>query len=275
LLAFKVTVIVAGLVPLATTELGDASTVELPALAAGFAVKLTVAVWLTVTVSVTSVAVNTGVPTVVDFTVKVTTPDTLEVPEAAEIVSVAPRLDASVTDLPGMGALLPSRKVTVRVEVLTPSARCDVGEAVTVEVAAFAGGTALNVTLAVAVITMLSVTSVAVKTGVPGVAEVTVKVTTPEPLETPEAAAIVSIPGARFEASVTVLPATATLPASRKVTVIVEVVMPSAGTGLGVAATVEVPASAGLICTSARDVPMRTRSTAMPPPSNNHWLMSG
>ena len=89
--------------------------------------------------SVTSVAVKPGEPGVEDLTVKVTMPEASESPEAAEIVSVGPRLEASVTALPETAAPPLSFNVTVMVEVLTPSARCEVGEAVTVEVVASAG----------------------------------------------------------------------------------------------------------------------------------------
>jgi hypothetical protein len=41
----------------------------------------------------------------VDLTVKVTTPDASDGPEAAEIVSVAPRLEVKDTDLPGTALL--------------------------------------------------------------------------------------------------------------------------------------------------------------------------
>ena len=86
-----------------------------------------------VTLSVVSVAVKTGAPAVVDLTVKVTTPEASEGPEAAEIVSVAPRLEASITVLPGTGWLLASLSVTVTVEVVLPSAVTEDGEAETVE----------------------------------------------------------------------------------------------------------------------------------------------
>jgi hypothetical protein len=66
-----------------------------------------------------------------------------------------------------------------------------------------------------------------------------VKVTTPAALETPEAAEIVSVPTARLEASVTVLPATADPPPSFKVTVMVEGVEPLATTVPGEASTVD------------------------------------
>ena len=61
---------------------------------------MTVAVWVIVMVSVESVAVKTGAPAVVDLTVKVTTPEPSEAPEAAEMVSVAPRLEDRVTVFP-------------------------------------------------------------------------------------------------------------------------------------------------------------------------------
>ena len=92
--------------PSANSVLGEAVTVEVAALTAGFAIKVTVAVWLTVMVSVASVAVKTGAPTVEDFTVKVTTPAAVDWPVAAEIVSIAARLEASVTVFPATGFCL-------------------------------------------------------------------------------------------------------------------------------------------------------------------------
>ena len=70
-----------------------------------------------VTVSVVSVAVKTAGPAVIDFTVNVTTPKALELPEAAEMVSVTPRLEESATVLPETGLPLASFNVTVTVEV--------------------------------------------------------------------------------------------------------------------------------------------------------------
>lgn len=134
---FTVTVIVEVVVPSATTEVGEADTVELAALTAAER-KVTVAVCVTVTLSVVSVAVKTGEPAVEDFTVNVTTPEPLETPEAAEIVSVAPRLEASVTVLPGTAALVASFRVTVIVDSVAPSLATVVGLATTVEVAASA-----------------------------------------------------------------------------------------------------------------------------------------
>ena len=76
----------------------------------------------------------------------------------------------------------------------------------------------------------------------PAVAELTAKVTTPLVLETPEVGEMVSGGVPRLDARVTVLPETAVPPESFKVTVIVEVVLPSAVTELGSAATVELAA---------------------------------
>src|SRR5437868_13978577 len=86
-----------------------------------------------VTLSVLSTAVNCGAPAVADVTVNVTTPNELEVPDAAEIVSVPPRLEDSVTVLPATGLLFASRSVTVMVEIVLPSAVTPVGLAATVD----------------------------------------------------------------------------------------------------------------------------------------------
>ena len=97
------------------------------------AVKVTVAVWVIVIVSVESVAVKTGAPAVVDVTVKVTTPEPSDKPEAAEMVSVAPRLEARVTVLPETGLELAFFRVTVMVEVVLPSAVTEAGLLLTVD----------------------------------------------------------------------------------------------------------------------------------------------
>jgi hypothetical protein len=171
----NVTVIVEVVVPSAVTVEGEGDTVDNPAETAA-AVNVTVAVCVICRLeSVVSVAVNTGEPAVEDFTVKVTTPVELEVPEAAEIVSVAPRLEASVTVLPDTGLLWASFNVTVIVEVLTPSAATDEGEGATVDCAAVTAP-AVNVTVAVAVTVTLSEVSVAVKTSAAAVVDATVKV---------------------------------------------------------------------------------------------------
>ena len=164
-----------------------------------------------------SVAVKTGAPTVVDVTVKVTTPEPSDTPDAAEMVSVAPRLEARVTVFPATGLELASFRVTVMVEVVVPSAVMEVGLATTVDWAAV-GVPAANVTVAVCVIVIVSVVSVAVKTPAPEVLDFTVKVTTPEPSDAPEAAEIVSV-APRLDARGTGLPETGFVVTSFRITV--------------------------------------------------------
>jgi len=99
-----------------------------------------------------SVAVKTSAPVVVDFTVKVTTPDEELVPDAGLMVAVpAPDVCARVTVLPETGLLYASFRVTVIVEVVEPSAGTVVGEAVTADCAAVTAP-AVKVTVAVWVI---------------------------------------------------------------------------------------------------------------------------
>src|SRR6266487_4165584 len=99
--------------------------------------------------SVVSVAVKTSVPAVVDFTVKVATPEVLVVPDTVVIVGVpGPEVLARVTVLPETGMLLASFNVTVIVEVVEPSAVTDAGEGDTVDCAAVTAP-AVNVTVAV------------------------------------------------------------------------------------------------------------------------------
>ena len=235
----KVTLIVVVAAPSATTEAGEAVTSELVALT-DVGAKATVAVCATTMTSVPSVAVKMAEPAVVDFTVKVTNPEALEDPEAAEIVSVAPRLEASVTVLPETGALVRVNRVTVTVDVATPLAVTDVGEALTVEWVG-SGAPAANVTVAVCAITIPSVVSVAVRMAEPAVVDFTVKVTIPFVSEMPDAGNIVSV-APRLDASVTVLPAAGLLLESFKVTVMVAVLTPSLPTVMGIAATVELVA---------------------------------
>jgi len=133
LASFSVTVIVEVVEPSATTDVGNAVTVDRPA-SPGVVVKFTVAVCVTVTLSVVSVAVKTSVPSVVDFTVNVTTPDASLRPDAALIVGVpGPLVCASATVFPATGLPFASFNVTVIVEVAVPSATTDVGDAVTVD----------------------------------------------------------------------------------------------------------------------------------------------
>ncbi len=84
---------------------GLAPTVEVDALA-GPAVNVTVAVCVTSTPSLVSVASNTTGPAVVDLTLKVATPELSEVREAGEIVGApGPDVFASVTVFPLAGLL--------------------------------------------------------------------------------------------------------------------------------------------------------------------------
>jgi hypothetical protein len=79
----------------------------------------------------------------------VTTPLPLETPLGAETTE-APETGVKLTVSPVTGALLPSNKVTVTVEVATPSAATEVGLATAVEFAAlvvpvaYAEGTAIT-----------------------------------------------------------------------------------------------------------------------------------
>ena len=89
--------------------------------------------------SVTSVAVKVGDPIFEDFTVKVTTPELSDAPDAAEIVSLDPRLDARLTVFPSTGFPRLSMRVTVTVDVEVPSAVTVKGEAETVDREALPG----------------------------------------------------------------------------------------------------------------------------------------
>ena len=64
---------------------------------------------------------------------KVTTPAVVEVPEAADTVSLAPRLETKVTVLPESGLEFASFNVMVRVEVLVPFAGIELELAARVE----------------------------------------------------------------------------------------------------------------------------------------------
>jgi hypothetical protein len=97
----------------------------------------------------------------------------------------------------------------------------------------------VKVTLAVWVMVRESLVSVAVKISPPAVVDLTVNVTTPEASLGPEAALMVGVPGPEVLARLTFLLGTGLLLPSFKVTVIVEVVVPSAVTEAGEAATVD------------------------------------
>jgi len=202
-------------------------------------VNVTVAVCVIVTLSIVSVAVKTSAPAVVDVTVNVTTPDASLGPDAALIVGIpGPDVFANVTVFPGTGLPFASFNVTVIVDCATPSANTEVGAAVTVDCAALTAPT-VNVTVAVCVTTTLSVVSVAVKTSAPAVVDFTANVTTPATSLGPDAALMVGVPGPAVCAKLTVFPGTALPFASFSVTVIVEVVEPSATTDVGDAVTVD------------------------------------
>jgi hypothetical protein len=189
-----------------------------------------------VMLSEVSVAVNVAVPAVVDFVVKVATPLPFVVPEIVVIVLVAP-VDDKVTVLPEIGLELASFKVTVIVEVVVPSDAIVVGLAVAVEWAVVTAP-AVKVTVAADGMTVIaSDVSVAVNVAVPAVVEVVVNVATPLPFVVPETVVIVLV--TPEDASVTVLPETGFESASFKITVIVEVVVPSAAIDIGLAVTVD------------------------------------
>ena len=96
----------------------------------------------------------------VSLTVNVAWPEPLVTPETVVIVE-EPLPLASVTVLPETGWDCASSSVTVTVEVATPFAVTDVGDAETVDWAAVTGPT-VNVTVAVCVTVIASVVSVAV-----------------------------------------------------------------------------------------------------------------
>ena len=165
----SVIVIVEVATPSAATVVGAAVTVDTVADTAP-AVNATDAVCVTVMLSVVSVAVSVLVPAVVDLTVPVVCPAALVGAAGWVTVSRAPREDVRVTVLPLTGLLLASHKVTVMVEVATPSPVTVAGLAVTVDVVADTAP-AVNVTEAVCVTVTLSVVSVAVIVVVPAVVD--------------------------------------------------------------------------------------------------------
>jgi len=125
-------VIVEVVTPSAVIDVGLAITVDCAAVTDP-AIKVMVAVGVITRVSVVSVAVNTGVPAVIDVTVKVTTPLALDDPDAAEMVSVEFRLEARVTVFPDTGFEFTSMSVAVTVVVLVPLAVTLLGLALMVE----------------------------------------------------------------------------------------------------------------------------------------------
>ena len=138
---------------------------------------MTVAVWAIVMFVVVVVAVSLTASAVESLTLKVITPLPLDGPPIGPVAPAAehvvPSLRqivellepppesvcASVTDLPLTGLPRESFRVTVTVEKVEPSAVTAAGDAVTVEVV---GSTTEKRTLAVCVIVVLSLESVAV-----------------------------------------------------------------------------------------------------------------
>jgi hypothetical protein len=152
-------------------------------------------------------------------------------------VSAAPRDEVSVTVLPLTGLLFASRKITVMVEVATPSAVTVVGLAVTDDAVADTAP-AVKVTLAVCVTVIVSVMSVAVIVLAPAVFDRIVPVACPAALVAAAGWMMVST-APRDDAKLTVFPPIGFPLASSNVTVIVDVATPSAVTVAGLALTVE------------------------------------
>jgi hypothetical protein len=151
------------------------------------------------------------------------------------LVPVELLLRVTVTELGGFTAVpFPSCVCTVAAEAVQTPALALNGAVVNASLLA------VNVTMAVSVMVTVSVESVAVYVTAWAFASVTVKVTTPFESDGPLAAEIVELPAPW--ASVTVLPVTGLLFASNRVTVIVEVVEPSAITEAGLGFTVDVEA---------------------------------
>lgn len=120
---------------------------------------------------------------------------------------------------------------------------------------------AVKVIVAVCERPIESVASVAVKIGLPGVTDLTVKVTIPLPEEGPEAAEMVSTAPPRLEARSTDLPATGFELMSRSMTVTVESVAPSAKIEEGDAETDEVVTfTAGALKVMSMDLSIVTES---------------
>ncbi len=236
LLSRTVTVMVEVVVPSATTLVGLAATVDVLPDGAP-AVNVMLAVWVIATLF--AAALITAVPDVSDVTVAMNCPLAFVVPEAGVIVSVVPRFDNNVTLAPATKLLFTSRTVTVMVLVAVPFATTLVGLATTVELVALTAP-AVNVTVAVEVTFTLPFTT-ALIVAVPIVVDLTEPVICPLAFVVPEGCTIVSV-APREELNVTMAPGTGLLLLSRTVTVMVEVVVPSATTLVGEAATVEVVA---------------------------------
>ena len=114
------TVMVEEATPLSGTLVGLA---KMPAAAGGGAMNCTVAVWVSVTPSVTSLAVKVTFSTVASVTVNTTAPlATVETPLAGVITAWLPALAASVTVFPGTMLPSVSRSRTTIAAAVAPSA---------------------------------------------------------------------------------------------------------------------------------------------------------
>jgi hypothetical protein len=234
LASFSVTVIVEVLEPSAGTELGLAATVDRLALTA-VATKLTVAVWITVTESVVSLAVKVTDSATESFTANLACPFAPVVPATVVIVEL-PLPAVNETAFPLTGFPLASFRVTVIEEVLEPSAGTELGLAATVDWLALTVFDT-KVTAAVWVTVTESVVSLAVKVTDSLTASLTVKLAWPFAPVVPATVVIVELP--LPAANETVFPLTGFPLASFSVTVIVDTLEPSAGTETGLAVTLE------------------------------------
>jgi hypothetical protein len=171
----------------------------------------------------------------VDATDPVISPVAFVVPTGCVIVSIAPRDDDNTAVAPETRLLFASRTVMVMIEVVVPSAVTVTGAALTLLLAAD-GAPAVNVTEAVCV-TLTDPLTCALITAFPDVVEATVPVICPDAFVVPTGCVIASV-APRDEDNVTVAPVTRLLFASRTVTVIVDVVTPSAVRVAGAALTV-------------------------------------
>ncbi len=187
--------------------------------------------------SVESTAVKVAVPATVEETLKVATPELFVVAEIVLITSLAPREEERLTVFPETGLELVSFNVTVIVESEVPFAVSELGAALTAEVDALTNPAVKEIAV-VWVMVSESLASTAVRVADPVVVDLTVKVATPELLVVPETVVIVSV-APREEEIVTVFPDTRLELESFKVTVIEEVLEPSAVTEAGAALTVD------------------------------------
>jgi hypothetical protein len=250
------TVIVEVEEPLAVIEDGLAVIVVAAALT-GPGLKVTVGFVLSVIESVVSVAVKVSTPVIVDFTVNVTTPSAELDPDAGLIVA-AP-VCARVTVFPETGLPCASKRVTVIVDVATPSAAKEVGNAETVDCAAETGP-AVNVTTALSVILLPPIVPVMMAEPTT-VGEVRIAVYVPSPLSV----TALSAPEVVDNVTVPPLATKLLLAASFACTVIVEVEAPSAVIEAGLGVIVVFPALTGPTATTRTVAVKRVESLCVSP----------